>query len=74
MSKITSLTKYELTQLYYPGCSKRKTGYFFEREIHANKHMLEELRRVGYAKFRKVLSSTMVKIIFKYLTDPRDDE
>ena len=70
---VKSMTKFEITQLYYPDCSKEKVSYFFRTEIHSNEAMLKELRSVGYALFRKTLSTTMVKIIFKYLTDPRDE-
>lgn len=72
-NEIKSMTKYELTQLYYPNCGKKQVNVFFKTEIHANPKLLEELRAVGYAIFRKRLSSTMVHIILNHLTDPRSE-
>lgn len=73
MQDIKSMTKYELTQLYYPDCGKKRVNKFFKAEIHGNPTILAELRAVGYALFRKKLSSAMVRIIFNHLTDPRDE-
>lgn len=69
--EITAMTKYELTKLYYPHCEKKRVNKFFKTEIHGNPKLIEELRAVGYALFRKQLSSSMVRIIFNHLTDPR---
>ena len=68
---IPSLTKFELTRLYYPNCDKNKVTYFFRTEIHSNSLLLAELKALGYTLYRKSLSTPMVKVIFKHLTDPR---
>lgn len=60
-----SITKVELVSAFIPNASKGSISQWFRREVHENPALMRELRRLGYRKTLRTLSSGMHDLILR---------
>lgn len=67
---ITSYTKRGLAILYSPHVKMETARRKLRSWVKFNKKLEEELTRLGYSEYSKILSPPQVKVIFEYLGEP----
>ena len=56
-----------LAQRYYPDKTYRTATRLFRRELEVTKGLLRALKRVGYSPTSRLLTSTQVRVIEKFI-------
>lgn len=64
----TPTTKAEIAKLYRPSTTKR-TVFLFFREVHNCPELMESLKKIGYRKTNRMLTTPMLKEIKKHFGD-----
>ena len=67
---LSSLTKSELAQLYFPGAPRSSALRLLHKYITSAHGLLPELERVGYQRASRRLTRRQVQLIFEYLGEP----
>ena len=67
---LSSLTKSELAQLYFPGAPRSSALRLLHKYITSAHGLLPALERVGYQRASRRLTRRQVMIIFEYLGEP----
>ena len=67
---LSSLTKSELAQLYFPGAPRSSALRLLHKYITSAHGLLPALEKVGYQRASRRLTRRQVMIIFEYLGEP----
>ena len=67
---LSSLTKSELAQLYFPGAPRSSALRLLHKYITSAHGLLPALERVGYQRASRRLTRRQVQLIFEYLGEP----
>lgn len=65
-----SMTKSELSLLYFPGSTPEVATNRLMRWVYGCSPLMEELEAAGYHRPQKLLTSRQVSLIFSHLGDP----
>ena len=67
---LSSLTKSELAQLYFPGAPRSSALRLLHKYITSAHGLLPALEQVGYQRASRRLTRRQVQLIFEYLGEP----
>ena len=67
---LSSYTKSELAQLYFPGAPRSSALRLLHKYITSAHGLLPALERVGYQRASRRLTRRQVQLIFEYLGEP----
>ena len=67
---LSSLTKSELAQLYFPGAPRSSALRLLHKYITSAHGLLPALEQVGYQRTSRRLTRRQVQLIFEYLGEP----